>query len=115
MKKFMLAAVAAIGLSGAAYAGADRPVTFNGYGEYAVEAEAFELGLGADFTPSSMQELSLGVLAVSTYTNANNVQFDHIDFKAAYVVYTGVEAYGKVTLDNKFNYSEAVVGVAFSF
>lgn len=115
MKKIMLAAVAAIGLSGTAYAGADRPVTFNGYGEYAVEAEAFELGIGANFTPSAMQDLTLGLVAVSTYTSADSIQFDHIDLKAAYVVRAGVEAYGKVTLDDKFDYSEAVVGVAFSF
>jgi hypothetical protein len=113
MKKIMLATVAAFAFAGAAFAGADRPLTFNTYGEYAVEAEAFEFGVGADWNTDSA--LSLGVVAVAVDNAGQNFDFDHLDINVGYVVSENGEVYGKVTFDDELTYAETVVGVAFSF
>jgi hypothetical protein len=113
MKKIMLATVAAFAFTGAAFAGADRPLTFNTYGEYAVEAKAFEFGVGADLNTHS--DLSLGVMLVAVDSASQNLDFDHIDVNVGYVISENGEVYGKVTFDDEFTYAETVVGVAFSF
>ena len=82
MKKILLATAAVFGLAGASFAGADRPVTFLTYGEYAVEAEAFEIGVGADVTIAAVPDLALGVTAVVVDNTAQNFEFDHLDLTA---------------------------------
>lgn len=113
MKKFMLATVAVLGLAGAANAGAaSEPLTFSGYGEYAVEAQTFEIGAGASYTTGAVIFSGLAV-----FDKPNNVKLDldHVDLGVSYAVATSTELYGKVTLDDTLGYSETTVGVAFSF
>lgn len=113
MKTFVLATVAALTLAGTAHAGAGaKPLSFSGYGEYAVEAQAFELGAGANYT---IDALDFGATAVFVKENGVDLGFDHVDLTAAYVVTTGTELYGKVALDSDLEYDETTVGIAFSF
>jgi hypothetical protein len=113
MKKIMLATVAAFAFAGAAFAGADRPVTFNTYGEYAVEAQAFEFGVGADLNTDSA--FTAGIMAVAVDNADQNFDFDHLDLNVGYVVSEGAALYGKVTLDDELSYDETTVGLALSF
>lgn len=115
MKNVLLATAAVFGFATAAHAGADRPVTFSTYAEYAVEAEAFELGAGAEFSLNAMPDLQFGVTAVAVDTPADSLDFDHLDLSVSYVFNNGAEVYGEVTLDDSLEYTETVVGVAFSF
>lgn len=112
MKKIMLATVAVLAFAGVANAGAAEPLSFNGYAEYAVEAQNFELGTGVSYTADA---LILNATAVFEKPNGVAIDFDHVDLGATYAVATGTELYGKVTLDSDLEYDETTVGVAFSF
>lgn len=112
MKTLVLAAIAALGLAGAAHAGADKPLSFSGYSEYSLEAEAFEFGAGAAYT---IDAFAFGTTAVFVKENGIDLGFDHAKVSASYVVTTGTEVYGKVTFNEDLDYSDTTLGVAFSF
>ena len=109
MKTLVIATVAALGLAGAASADG---LGVNAYGEYAFEAEAFEIGLGATYGIEALT-LSAGVVAVKP----NNVSFDvdHLDLGAAYALTGNASLYGNVELNADLEYTESTVGVAFQF
>ena len=108
MKSVMLAAVAGLALASAASA---ADVSYLGYGEYAIEAQTFEVGVGA--------AVGFGNLTVTPTVIGSDVagsfDFDHVEVRADYAVNTNVTAYGKVATDDELRYDEAVLGVAFKF
>lgn len=108
MKSVMLAAVAGLALATAASA---ADVSYLGYGEYAVEAQTFEVGVGA--------ELGFGQLTITPTLIGSDVagsfDFDHAEVRADFAVNANVTAYGKIATDDELRYDEATVGVAFKF
>ena len=112
MKSVMAMTAALVVMSTGAFAG--ERATIVGYGEYAVEAQAFEAGVGAEMMVAD--NLSLTPMLIGTASNSlSDFAFDHAELKANYVLNKNVDLYGKVTTDNELRYSEATVGVAFQF
>jgi len=109
MKNLMLATVAVLALADTASAG---DLSFGGYGEYALEAETFEFGLGADY---AINAVTLSAEIVATKPNDVALDLDHVDLGVTYAAAEQADIYGKVTLDSDLEYSETTVGVAFSF
>ena len=133
MKKLILAAVAALTLtSGAALAGSFNtadpvlvvPVAteapsvlgtnwrFVGNSEYAFEAEAFETNFGVEYVNGSF---SVTPYLTITDTATTDMDFDGAAILVKYGVNTNVNLYGQVSADKDWEYSETIVGVAFSF
>lgn len=109
MKKIMLATVAVIAFAGAASA---ADLSWGGYGEYALEAETFEFGVGADY---AIDAVTLSVDVVAIKPNDVALDFDHVDLGVTYAATEQADVYGVVTLDADLEYSETTVGLAFSF
>lgn len=107
--KFVLAAAAFAATCTSASAGG---FLFNGYGEYAFEAEALEFGLLGEYFTGPVG-LHAGV--VLTMPNGSGMDLDHVDLGVTYAVDPNITLYGNVELDQDFDYSETVVGVSFSF
>ena len=110
MKTLLLASVTALTLaSSSAFAG---DLSFGGYGEYALEAETFEFGVGADY---AIDAITLSAEIVATKPNDVDLDLDHVDLGVTYAAAEQADIYGKITLDSDLEYSETTVGVAFSF
>ncbi len=110
MKSVMIAAAAITAMATMASA-ADRP-TFLAYSEYAIEAETFELGAGAEFIVAD--RVIVTPMLIGFGTN-EDFAFDRAELKASYGVNENVDLYGKIATDSDLNYEEATVGVAFQF
>mgnify|MGYP000175578369 CR=1 FL=1 len=110
MKSVMIAAAAITAMATMASA-ADRP-TILGYSEYAVEAESFETGVGAEFIVADSVLITPMIIGSG---DVNNFAFDHAELKAKYGVNENIDLYGKIASDADFNYAETTVGVAFQF
>ena len=106
--KFVLAATFAV-LSTSASAGG---FLYNAYGEYAVEGESFEFGLGAEYFTGPVS-LSAGLTLVKP--NGTDLDIDSVDLGASYSLNHDVTLYGNVEFDQNLDYTETTVGVAFSF
>ena len=109
MKSVMIAAAALVAMTGVA--AAEVP-TFVGYSEYAVEAETFELGAGAEFILADRLILTPTLVGFGT---ADEFDFDRLEVKASYGLNENLDMYGKLKTDADFKYDEAIVGVAFQF
>lgn len=109
MKSVMIAAAALVAT--ATVAMADTP-TFVGYSEYAVEAQTFELGAGAEFIIADGLILTPTLVGFGT---SSDFDFNRAELKASYGLNENINLYGKVKTDADFKYDEAVVGVAFQF
>ncbi len=109
MKSVMIAAAAFATM--ATMASAEAP-TFLGYSEYAIEAETFELGAGAEFIVADSLILTPMVIGFGT---TEDFQFDRAELKASYGLNENVGLYGKIKTDSDLNYSETVLGASFQF
>lgn len=109
MKKIMLATVAAFAFAGAASAGS---LSYSAYGEYAVEADAIETGVGAAYT---LDNLQFTAKLVAVDTPEVNFDFDHADLGVSYAINANADVYARVTLDDELRYDETVLGVALNF
>lgn len=108
MKTTLMATAAVFAMAGFAVA---QP-TVVGYGEYSVEAQTFETGIGAEFIVAD------SVLITPMIVGSGDVDafdFDHAEVKASYGLNENIDLYGKVKSDADFNYAETTVGVAFQF
>ena len=110
MNKFAIAAAALLLSTSALYAGG---LTYGGYGEYAVEADSFELGATAGYSFDFGVDASVTVVGLSNSTNS--FEYDHTDLRVAYNIGDNVDLYSTVTMNSDFEYDEAVVGVSLSF
>ena len=110
MKSVMIAAAALVAMTGFAMAG-ERP-TILSYGEYAVEAETFELGAGAEFILADRLIVTPMVIGFGT---TEDFAFDRVEVKASYGINENVDVYGKVETDEDLHYAETTVGVALQF
>lgn len=110
MKSVMIAAAALVAMTGFAMAG-ERP-TILGYGEYAVEAETFELGAGAEFIVADRLIVTPMVVGFGV---SEDFKFDRLEVKASYDLNENVDLYGKIETDEDLNYAETTVGVALQF
>lgn len=108
MKKLMITAAALTMLAGTAMAGP----TLSGYGEYALEAEQFEVGLSAGW---ELDSLSVSAGVVGTHSAAESLHFDHAEVGASYSLSDNLSAYGKIKTDSNLKYNELVIGTALSF
>jgi hypothetical protein len=110
MKTLLLASVTALTLaSSSAFAG---DLSFGGYGEYALEAETFEFGLGADY---NVNAVTFSSALVVTKPNGVDLDLDHVDLGVSYAASEQADIYGKVTLDSELKYDETTIGVAVRF
>ncbi len=110
MKSVMIAAAAITAMATMASA-ADRP-TIVGYSEYAVEAETFELGAGAELIVADRLIVTPTVIGFGTTDDFN---FDRLEVKASYGLNENVDLYGKIKTDDELNYAETVIGASFQF
>lgn len=108
--KFVLATVAAF-VTFTNVAAADG-FSFFGYGEYAIEAESLEFGLGTDYT---IDALTLSASMTFTRPSGTEMDLDHVNIGALYSINDNLGLYGDVELDGDFEYSETTLGVAFTF
>ena len=108
MKTLLLATTIAMA-STAAYADG---LGFNGYGEYAMEAESFEFGAGATYGVDSFE---FYVETVFVKPNGAELDFTEATFGVAYAINDNANVYAEVTTDSDFDYDEAVIGLAFQF
>jgi hypothetical protein len=101
---------AALTLLTATTASAD--LYFDGYAEYAFEAEEFETNLGVNYDYNNFM-----VFADADFvdTATEDFGFDNAEFGIGYSVTSGATVYGKVRVDDNFEYDETVVGLAFQF
>ncbi len=109
MKSVMIAVTALVAMTGMAMA--ETP-TFVGYSEYAVEANSFEIGAGAELYVLDGFYLTPMVIGNG---DVDAFDFTRAEVKATYVVNENIDVYGKIKTDADFNYDDAVVGVAFRF
>jgi hypothetical protein len=110
MKSVMIAAAALVAMTSFA-AAAERP-TILGYSEYAVEAETFELGAGAEFVVNDRLIVKTMVVGFGT---DEDFQFDRLELNASYGINENVDLYGKLETDEDLNYSETTLGIALQF
>ena len=110
MKSVMIAAAALVATVTMASAG-ERP-TILGYSEYAVEAETFEVGAGAEFIVADRLIVTPMVVGFGA---SDDFDFDRLEVKALYGVNDNVDLYGTIETDDELNYAETTVGVAFQF
>lgn len=110
MKKLLIATAAAVTLSTTTAIAAD--LSYGAYAEYAVEAQAFELGLGAAY---AINDFTLTAELVALKPNDARLDLDSVDLGVSYAISTATSLYGEVTLDSDLQYSETVLGVAFNF
>ena len=111
MKSVMIAAAAMVAMTTSFAAAAERP-TILGYSEYAVEAETFELGAGAEFIVGNGLILTPMIVG---FGPSEDFQFDRAELKASYGLNENVDLYGKIKTDEDLNYDETVLGVALQF
>ena len=111
MKKIMIATVALFAAASAASA-FERP-TLLSYGEYTVEAQDVELGVGTEFILDG--GLTITPWVVATDTGADSLTFDHAAINVAYGVNENVDLYGKVETDSDLNYSETTIGFKLQY
>lgn len=111
MMKSIMLATAALAMTATVATAADRP-TIVGYSEYAVEAETFELGTGAEFIVADRLIVTPTVIGFGTTDDFN---FDRLEVKASYGLSENVDLYGKIKTDDELNYSETVIGASFQF
>ena len=110
MKNVLMAAVvASMSFVGAASAGG---LGYGGYGEYAIEAEAFEFGLNASY---DVNAFTLGAEAVFLKDSCSDLGLDSVSLGVNYSMNENADIYGKVAFDDELAYDEATVGVSFSF
>lgn len=110
MKSVMIAAAALVAMTSFA-AAAERPIIL-GYSEYAVEAETFELGAGAEFIVNDRLIVKTMVVGFGT---DEDFQFDRLELNTSYGINENVDLYGKLETDEDLNYSETTLGVALQF
>lgn len=110
MKTLLITAVTALALS-APLANANE-LTWGGYGEYQIEAEALEFGAVASY---SVDKVTLSAETVIVKAKGVDMDLDSVTFGAAYAVNTNASVYAEVDLDSDLNYQETTVGAAFKF
>lgn len=109
MKNVMLSAIAALGLSTAAYAGDFAAI---GETEYAFEAEVFTLEGGAEYT---VNDFTFSGVALFEDNQTADFNFTGVEIEAGYDVTESVTTYVRVEMDDGLDYDETVVGAAFRF
>lgn len=110
MKNFVFSAIAALGLSTAAFAG---DLDFVGETEYAIEAEVLSFEAGGEYT-HDMFRLT-GVTQFDTNNIDDDIEFTGVELEAGYTLTENVEAYVRLETDDDLSYDEAVVGASFRF
>jgi hypothetical protein len=85
---------------------------FDGYAEYAFEAEQFETNLGINYEYSDFVVFADANLIDTADTDFT---FDNAELGVGYNVTPNATVYGKVILDDNLEYDEGVVGLAFLF
>ena len=80
--------------------------------EYAVEAEAFAMGL--DHT-TGFKSFDVSVGADWEMPLKGALDFTGVEVGLGYILNGGTQLYGKVNFDDTFEYSEATLGMSFTF
>lgn len=85
---------------------------FGGYGQYAIEAESFEMGLNANY---QYNELTLYTEAVFARPSGESMDFDSMTFGVAYEVNQNLDIFAEVDVDDEFEYNETTIGLSVNF
>ena len=107
--KFVLAAAAIAAFSTSVSA---EGFGVNGYGEYAFEAEVFELGIGATYTFDDVTTY-LDMVFVNPVGEPHDLE--SVDLGVAYDANEYISVFTEVSFDGNLDYSDVTVGAAFSF
>lgn len=108
MKNILIAAI--LGLSSTAASAGE--IAVNGFGEYALEKEAFEFGTSLSYGFENVV-LTSGVILVKE--NNKTMEVDNFVFGAVAPVSRTVDLYTAVEFDKKMKYEETTIGAAFRF
>lgn len=79
--------------------------------EYSVESETFSMEAGPDLT---LGDFTVGPRAYASVTDSV-ISFDGVGGEAEYDLGSGLSAYAATQFDGDFDYTDAQVGVRFSF
>lgn len=109
MKNLLIITAATIALASPAIA---NDLSFGAYGEYALEAESLEFGLGADYV---VGEATFSADLTVVKFNGESLDLDSLDLSAAYAISNKSDIYATITLDSDLKYTETVVGIAVKF
>lgn len=109
MKNIILASVATAAFSTAAVAG---ELGGHAYSEYALEAEAFEFGVGAIYY---VDALTFGVEGVLVKESGADLAFDSVEISSGLVLSENVGVYGAVSFDGDLEYQDTTVGIRVEF
>jgi|TARA_B110000977_G_C10767814_1_gene373399 hypothetical protein len=104
--------LAAIGVTLSTTASFAEGIGFGGNVNYQVEAQTFETNVGATYT---MGQMTFSPLMTASYSSANDLEFEGMDFTAAYALNPSMRLYATVEADGDLTYDETTVGLAFNF
>lgn len=104
-----MAAAAALALGTAAYADG---FGVNGYGEYALEAQAFEFGVGATY---DVDAFTLYADTVFNKPSGAALDFTEATLGVSYTLNENADVYTEATFNNSFNYQELTIGVSLQY
>lgn len=106
---FVAATITAMAATGAAAEGLG--IGGSAEVEYSIENEAFAMEAGPDL---SFAGVAIAPRAYASIANSE-ISFDGVGVEAEYEVRWGLSVYGAVQTDGDWEYSDAQVGVRFSF
>lgn len=109
MKNLLIATIAALTVTTAAYA---QEVTWGGYGEYQIEAEVLEFGVNTSY---NINKVTLSAEAVVAKPRGADIDLDSMTIGAAYAVHDNASLYTEVEFDSDLKYQETTVGASFKF
>lgn len=123
MKKFIMTTALALGLTTTAATASDlrrgpaaEPIdgfAVIGYGQYAVESEGLETGLGVGW--GVFDRLLVTGMFVGADTPTTDFEFESLEVGVDYSVTGNISLYATLSSDSDFNYDEFLFGASFSF
>jgi hypothetical protein len=123
MKKLFMGTALALGLSTTMVAASDlrrgpaaEPIdgfAVIGYGQYAVESETLETGLGVGW--GIFDRLLVTGMFIGEDTATTDFEFESLEIGVDYSVTGNISLYATLSSDSDFNYDEFLFGASFSF
>lgn len=123
MKKFIMTTALALGITTTAATASDlrrgpaaEPIdgfAVIGYGQYAVESETVETGLGMAW--GAFDRLLVTGMFVGEDTATTDFEFESLELGVDYSVNRNMSLYATLSSDEDFKYDEFLFGASFSF
>jgi hypothetical protein len=110
MKNLLAATAAVLAISGTAAVAGD--LDFLGNTEYAFEAEAFSLDVGAEYTHGDFR---MTPMFEFSDTSTTDFEFNTFSLEVGYTFTDSIEAYVRLETDADFEYDDVFVGASVRF